>query len=424
MSIRFQCSVAVALALTFSAPADGNESGATKSAPWSLDRLRASQGDLAHVRQITHGPKFHWFGYYDKLQFDTTERYVLGMEVDFDHRSPKPDDVIKIGMVDLEQGDRWIELGETRAWCWQQGCMLQWRPGSDDEVLWNDRDGGHFVCRILNVRTGLKRTLPHAVYHVSSDGQWGLGLDFARSDEMDRGYGYRGIEDPNGGVLAPQDSFIYRVDMETGDRVNLISVFDVARIPYPQPELGDKHYFNHIQWSPDDKRFIFLNRWNRRRGGRETRMFTAAADGSDLRLVNIGSSHFEWRDSEHILIWVGNAYRLFRDDGVAGPGEIVWRALNGHQSYLPGKEWLITDTYPQGPHREQFVYLHHVPTERDLLLGAFHSPATFRGEWRCDTHPRISQSGNQVVIDSPHGGDGRQMHIIDISAIVGEDAKH
>ena len=87
------------------------------------------------TRTITRGPKHHWFSYYDKLEFDPTGRYVLGMEVDFEHRSPGPDDVIKVGMVDLETNDRWIELGETRAWCWQQGCMLQWRPGSETEIL-------------------------------------------------------------------------------------------------------------------------------------------------------------------------------------------------------------------------------------------------------------------------------------------------
>ena len=31
---------------------------------------------LPPVQQITRGPKFHWFGYYDKLQFDPTGRYV------------------------------------------------------------------------------------------------------------------------------------------------------------------------------------------------------------------------------------------------------------------------------------------------------------------------------------------------------------
>lgn len=383
-----------------------------------LEQLRGSRTELASVRPITHGPAFHWFGYYDKFQFDPTDRYVLGMEVDFEHRSPISDDVIKIGMVDLEDDDRWIELGETRAWCWQQGCMLQWRPGSDTEILWNDRDDDHFACHLLDVKSRQKRTLPHAVYHISPDGKWGLGLDFARSDEMDCGYGYRGLPDPNRDVPAPEDSTIYRINLESGERQDLISVFDIVRVPYAGPELGDKHYFNHIQWSPDGQRFIFLNRWNRRRGGRETRMFTAAADGSDLRLVNRGSSHFEWRDPQHILIWVRDAYRLFRDDGSTGPGKIVWRALNGHQSYLPGKEWLVSDTYPQGPQNEQHVYLHHIPSGRDVLLGAFPSPSPYRGEWRCDTHPRISRSGTKVVIDSPHGGNGRQMYLIDIAAIV------
>lgn len=49
------------------------------------------------VRAITKGPKFHWFGYYDKLQFDPTGRYLLGMEVNFEHRSPGPEDEIRIG---------------------------------------------------------------------------------------------------------------------------------------------------------------------------------------------------------------------------------------------------------------------------------------------------------------------------------------
>lgn len=70
------------------------------------------------IRAITSGPKYHWFGYYDKLEFDPTGRYVLSNEVDFEGRSPRPDEKIKVGMIDLEDGDRWIELGESRAWNW------------------------------------------------------------------------------------------------------------------------------------------------------------------------------------------------------------------------------------------------------------------------------------------------------------------
>ena len=77
----------------------------------------ANEGGLP-VRAITRGPKYHWFGYYDKLQFDPTSRYVLGMQVDFEMRSPTKEDVIKLGYVDLQARDRWVELGSSRSWGW------------------------------------------------------------------------------------------------------------------------------------------------------------------------------------------------------------------------------------------------------------------------------------------------------------------
>src|SRR6187455_3178083 len=98
----------------------GHAAGATLAA-WA-----GPQDGLPPVRQITKGPRFHWFGYYDKFQFSPDNRFVLANEVEFEHRSPKADDVIRVGMVDLQDGDKWIELGATRAWNWQQGCMLQW----------------------------------------------------------------------------------------------------------------------------------------------------------------------------------------------------------------------------------------------------------------------------------------------------------
>src|SRR6187402_1352162 len=88
-------------------------------------RLLAENEALPPVRAITRGPRHHWFGYYDKFQFDVSNRFVLGLEANFEHRMPRPDDVIGIGMVDLQDVDRWTPLGESRAWNWQQGCMLQ-----------------------------------------------------------------------------------------------------------------------------------------------------------------------------------------------------------------------------------------------------------------------------------------------------------
>ena len=40
------------------------------------------------------------------------------------------------------------------------------------------------------------------------------------------------------------------------------------------------------------------------------------------------------------------------------------------------------------------------------------------GEYRVDTHPRLSRNGRLVSIDAFHEGLGRQMYVIDISHLV------
>ncbi|MEZ0388717.1 MAG: hypothetical protein ACAI34_16715, partial [Verrucomicrobium sp.] len=74
---------------------------------------------LAPVRALTQGPRFHWFGYYDKWEFDPTDRYLLSNQVDFEGRPPTENDVLRVGMIDTKEGDKWTELGTTTAWGWQ-----------------------------------------------------------------------------------------------------------------------------------------------------------------------------------------------------------------------------------------------------------------------------------------------------------------
>jgi len=385
-------------------------------------------------RTITSGPKHHWFGYYDKLEFDPTGRYCLGMEVDFEHRSPRPDDVIKIGMVDLQDGDRWVELGESCAWGWQQGCMLQWIPGSDRRILWNDREGDKFVCHILDVTTRQIRTIGHPIYCLSPDGRTAFSADFRRINDMRPGYGYAGLPDPHAGDLAPAESGILRIDLETGEQQLIVPLSEVAKYPLPQeqpyfpPEEMPKakHYFNHLLVNTDGARLEFLHRWRPQGATRWlTRMFTCAPDGSDLRcIINTGmASHFIWRDPGHILVWARHASHGDKfyvvEDREGGSFEVVAPEVmtrDGHCTYLPNRDWIVNDTYPDAK-REQTVYLYHVPTGRRVELGRFHSPPEYRGEWRVDTHPRQSSDGHFIVIDSPHTGAGRQLHLIDIRQI-------
>jgi hypothetical protein len=398
-----------------------------------LLRAEKAAEALPPVRAITRGPRFHWRGYYDKLLFDPTDRFVLANEVEFEGRSPTADDAIRLGMVDIEDGDRWIELGSTRAWNWQQGCMLQWIPRSESEVAWNDREDDRFVTRILDVKTRLTRTLPHPFYCIAPDGRTAFAPDFRRLNDTRPGYGYAGIGDPNRDTLAPENAGIWRLDLATGEQRLLFSFADAAAIPFHgRPEAAftaeSKHWFNHLLCNSDGTRLFFLHRW--RKPGESsfnTRALTMGFDGRDVFVLDPwgGTSHFVWRDPRHVFAFAWHPshqerFYVYEDRtanvAVVGPDVMT---QNGHNTYVPGTEeqWVLNDTYPQ-PDTLQHVYLYHVPTGRKVPVASFPSPQQYRGEWRCDTHPCASRSGRKVVFDSPHRG-GRQVYLADISGLVG-----
>ncbi len=381
------------------------------------------------IRQITRGPGFHWFGYYDKLQFSPDNRFVLSNKVSFEHRSPTAEDVIEVGMVDLHDKDRWIPLGTTRAWNWQQGCMLQWLPGTESKVIWNDREQDRFVSHILDVNTGDKQTVPSPIYALSPNGKEAVSCDFARVADCRPGYGYAGIRDRFFDDMAPAESGITHVNLETGQEKLIVTHQRLARTGEVASNLpGSKHHAYHLLCSPDGKRMILLHRWTQPGGGHLTRLITTAMDGSDLRIIipNGYASHFIWRDSSHILSqakgWLGNSEWgnfLFQDRDGGIVEEIGKGVLDsgGHLTYLRSQEWILNDTYPKGAQRFQTPHLFHIGSNRRIDLGEFSSPPAYKGEWRVDTHPRLSRDECLVCIDSPHTEQGRQLHLIDIREI-------
>jgi hypothetical protein len=184
--------------------------------------------------------------------------------------------------------------------------MLQWLPGSRDEVIYNDRVDNRFVSHILNVKSGRRRTLPGPIYAVSPDARWAVSTDFHRLNDTRPGYGYCGIPDPNKDELAPDNAGITRMDLASGKIELIVTYAQVVAVPYKLGSWeGSKHWFNHLLFSPDGRRFIFLHR---RSGGQNpqagiTRMFTARPDGTDLYVLDPygDTSHFIWRESSHVI---------------------------------------------------------------------------------------------------------------------------
>lgn len=375
------------------------------------------------LRSVTKGPKYHFFGYYDKRQWDPSGRYLLSYETDFMDRPPTSTDEAVIGMIDLEDGDRFIPLATTRAWCWQQGAMLQWVPGSTSEIIFNDRIADRFVSIILDVHTGRRRTLPRPIYTVSNDGQWALSVNFSRLQTTRPGYGYPGLHDHWADDPHPAQDGIYRMELATGNHELIVDLASLAAFEPNETMDEATHWFNHLLYSPDDRRFIFLHRWSQDGVRRQTRMFTVGADGSDLRMMQIyGASHFIWYDGGTVLVWAQTAehgahYYLCAD--ATGEAQTFAQGIltrDGHCTRSPNGRWVLTDEYPN---KEGFrpLILYHIEDEKRIDVAHLLSPPEVTGEIRCDLHPRWSPDGRFICIDSVHEG-SRQMYVVDVSALM------
>jgi hypothetical protein len=432
------------------------------------------------VRAVTRGPAHHSFGYYDKSPWDAAGRRLLALQAPFCDRSPGAGDAATLGFVDLADEQRFVPFAQTRAWNWQQGCMLQWLPpAADGLVIYNDRDGGRFISVIRDVLSGnVVRRLPLPVYAVSHDGTQALSLNFSRLHRERPGYGYAGVPDPWRDVPEPRDDGIYWMDLETGRHRPIISIAQLAAMHRDQSMEGAVHRFNHLQFSPNDARFIFLHRWrpaagklrvsqrlkgasgglerllSRReefseanlrrrlelglRGLRRlvvrqygmhsnilTRLCTARPDGTDIVVHRDMEkvSHFDWRDPERILAWgcyrdVWGFYLVDDGSGQAVPIGPEAMSEDGHCSYSPDPErrWILSDGGPDNDDRRT-LYVYDTRRHLRFDLGRFYSPPKLADDFRCDLHPRWSRDGRQVCIDSAHD-DTRQLYVLDVSAVL------
>ena len=211
--------------------------------------------------RVSPADKHCFFGYFDKFPWDRSGRYLLAHQTGFTARQPLPGEKAVLGRIDLENNNAFLPFAESDAWCWQQGCMLQWLNNSDTAAIYNDREGDHFVSRIYDFATGKTFTLCRPVYCLSNDGKWALSVNFSRLDRERPGYGYPGAYDPCAAVKIPDDDGIYLVDMENNSAELIISVAEITEKFFRSDMENTPGWFNHLLFSPDSSRIAFFHRW-------------------------------------------------------------------------------------------------------------------------------------------------------------------
>ncbi len=387
----------------------------------------------ARARALTHGPRHHFFGYYGISPWNASERLYACLESNFHDRMPLAGERATIGVVglsDAEPGD-FRPLATTAAWNLQQGAMIHWLPTEPETTLvFNDLDAatGVFHPVVLNVETGAKRDVPAPVGigAVAADGRWALGLDYARLHAQRPVVGYAGARDRTAGVLCPDDDGVWRIDLHTG-ATDLVLSHAAALGLVPAPAMAHERpvFFNHTLYNPSGGRFLVFLRYFRQ-GELDSAVYTADADGSNARcIVPWGNkpSHFDWFSDSEVMVTVSHPngdrrYLLIRDEAgqgwetarVLGNPEAGVLSTEGHPTFSPDRRCFVFDA-PADVDGTRPLRLFDMKAGEERVLDWFYAAAQFKGDIRCDLHPRWNRSGTLASVDSVHAGD-RQVYVV------------
>jgi len=381
----------------------------------------------SHYIQLQVDNSEVFFGYYDHSPISESGNLCLAMIID----SPNKVNMFnkdklagsraEIGYFDLKDlSSGFQSIGDTHAWCWQQGARLRWLPGYNNRVVYNCIVGEAYGAVIQALDGSVVKRLKHPIYDLNKTGDKALSLNFSRLQRLRPGYGYSTLSDTTLNQLCPANDGVWLYDIESEESRLLFSLEYLAKFK-PEPSMiGAEHYINHLSWNLSGEHFLFFHIWCNK-GKRYTRVFTCDADGGGLAVLIVGSaSHYCWLSDTNVMVVTtidGHlSYKKF--DIINGEHcslELWMPSEDGHPSVLSDR-YIVTDTYPD-KYGQQHLLLCDSEDNQITTIGSFYASPLTLGEVRCDLHPRTAPEFNQVIFDSAFSG-RRTINILSLEAFV------
>ena len=384
----------------------------------AVQSVRIGIGNKITV-QIFQSKKRHtFFGYYDLSPFSHDGSKVLAIQTDHPLNTPVPFSKVDVGYYRAERSvkdQRFTKIGESLAWCWQQGCRLQWFPksGESKNVFYNTIKKREYVGVVQDIDTKeIVLTTPVPIYEISQCGKKGLSLNFSRLQRLRPGYGYGSLADRTESETIPKNDGIYLYDFKR-DRIELLLSYDdiIRKGVLPEDHERYDHYINHLSFNPSGTRFMFLHLLSDGKR-RYSRLLVCNSDGTKLTVVNDTgrASHYTWKDDNQLLDFClpdGNGrmcYYLYDLDKESG-SKVAHHFLqkDGHPTYLMNGNALLTDSYPNR-FGFQHLMLFDLRSNSFLMKKRLFRSKKFNSEVRTDLHPRLSADEKRICIDDEHDG--------------------
>lgn len=343
-------------------------------------------------------PKTHvFFGYYDISPFNEKTDEIVYLNL---YEGARKVSIMKSYLNNTKDE---ALLADSSAWSWQQGVRLRWMPNNDREIIFNDFIDGNYLARIINVDNVKERRLDAPLYDVSSDGKWGLSVDFERLETKRTGYGYscRPYLEEDRDLLTEGIDLV-NIGNNTKERILTYQQIAIAvgdtKIDYRSA------YINHISFSPTGDKFLFF--WIVISGNKHKASLVvydfAKKELTPLETEDI-VSHYVWDTDEKIICTAYNKeaacsyyeYSVAEGKKVKLNGEILIE--DGHPSLFKNNE-LLTDTYPNLDGYQQ-LYTAGKEKGKHVLLSIY-STCKKEGPQRTDLHPRLNHDKTFVCFDA------------------------
>jgi len=381
------------------------------------------------VRQLTTGPRHHFFGYIGHVQnipWNQSGRYLVALRTSFQDHLPRAYEPAEIALLDANDNYSVRVVAETRAWNPQQGTMLYWNPASPEtQFFFNDRDPktGRIFCVLFDISTGGggKRVreyrfddTPIGSSGVAQKGGWFAAINYARLARLRPVTGYRDAYDWTVGVRHPTNDGVFKVDVRTGEKQLLVSFKQLADAIRPsRPDVTNVDLFiNHTLVNRENDRIFFFARGNfDDKTNRINQGFIIRPDGSGLTpMKQFIGGHPEWEAGPRMIGDVDGRQITYDTDrhevvGTLGTREI-FPTPGGDVALSPDGNWLVNG------HRQGTTNYYTFFRRADgawVRSQGFDVRGWDSGDLRCDPAPCWNRNSQEIVFPAIAKDGTRQM---------------
>lgn len=338
-----------------------------------------------------------FYGYYDRSP--ENQGKILFHEMLSDEKS------VRIIVENTTNGEEKV-IAQTPAFNWQMGARAIWID--DDTVSYNDFDGEKYVCKWFSLS---KNHVVKAFDKPLQDykgGNYYLGVNYQRLRSYAKEYAYYCLPEM---TKSEYDDYehdgIWKVDVNTGEINLLLSIAEILKFEHIDRFDKGKHFLNHIMMSPNGSSFIFIHRYYVN-GVRYDRLMFYDFKQLKVLMNERIQSHYCWLDDTNVFGYGEyEGKRSFNainvKTGVVTKHEKLTakHPRDGHPTVCEG--WIVIDDYPDLS-RMQPLIAYNYKTEEIIWLGEFFHDLKHKDYTRCDLHPRFSEDGRSIFIDTIYSG--------------------